>query len=367
VGSDNITVDGTTNSLDTTDRGLTLSAGGSGAITLTGLVGDTFNLGQLTLQGNGTYTLTAGVTDATGLDANNNTGTLRLDGNVTLSDGNGFFAHNLTLGGNVIVDTSAGNDVITVDGTTNSVSATDRNLTLTAGNAAITLTGQVGNTFNLGQLTLVSTGTSTLTAGVTAAMGLDANNAAGTLRLDDNVTLSNGNGFVANDLVLGGNVIVDTSADNDSITVDGTTDSFDATARDLTLTAGTGNVTFSGAVGGTNELASLTVTDSNDISIGNTVDAGTIDLTAQNDVTFVSNVAGDQDITATTGDLTINAGVLLTLEDAVGQRTRLVTTSGDIFLNVSDLVIQNNDTDAQINAANNLVITAENDGDCFQY
>ncbi|MBI2993243.1 MAG: hypothetical protein HYY48_03600 [Gammaproteobacteria bacterium] len=68
--------------------------------------------------------------------------------------------------------------------------------------------------------------------------------------------------------------------------------------------------------------------------------------------------AGNQDITATTGDLTINAIGTLTLEDGSGpaRRTRLVTTTGDIFLNVMDLVIQNNDSAVQILSAGDLTI-----------
>ena len=109
----------------------------------------------------------------------------------------------------------------------------------------------------------------------------------------------------------------------------GTIDS-DETARALTLTAGTGNITLTGAVGATNPLASLTITSSEALTFGSSLNvtgaltqsaAATGTTTFNGAVTIGSGTLRGTDIninnsfTVTSGNLSIaNSGTLKTLE-----------------------------------------------------
>ena len=143
------------------------------------------------------------------------------------------------------------------------------------GNGSVTLTGGTGTT------------PITFNAGITTA----------------------GNAITLNDNVgLGANVTLDTTNGGGSpagatISVTGTVNAdLAANNRTLTLTGGTaGNVTLSGAVGGTQALQSLTVTSANALTVPAVTTTGDIQLNAQNAVTLNGAV------NAGTGTVTINA------------------------------------------------------------
>ena len=171
------------------------------------------------------------------------------------------------------------------------------------------------------------------------------------------------------DLALGAGTTTVTSGagGGDDITFTSTiNDAASNTTLDLNAGAG-GNVNLQGAVGGTGALVNFTVTNGNDVNL-NSVTAGTIDITAQNNVTAVQDgVTTNQDITATDAgaSLTITAGGTLLLQDATAadRRTRLVTTgaNSDITLNIGTAIdVQANDTTNadQIVATGNVIIDA---------
>ncbi|MDP3650048.1 MAG: filamentous hemagglutinin N-terminal domain-containing protein, partial [Rhodoferax sp.] len=224
------------------------------------------------------------------------------------------------LGGDRVMSTGAGLGDITFSGTLNSDGVgTPRGLTLTSGTGDITFSGSVGANAALGALNIVSAdavtagvmtaasltqqvGAITTLGGVVSLSGnLDFNgnvlnvnaaiNAGGTVEISNagvfataaagDITAVGGftqNGVGANELAgdiattnsqiafatsvtLKGDVAMGTDTGIGNIVFAAGVDS-DTTARDLSLTSGTGNVTFTGLVGASRALDVLTVNSS---------------------------------------------------------------------------------------------------------
>ncbi len=85
-----------------------------------------------------------------------------------------------------------------------------------------------------------------------------------------------------------------------NVTFSSTVDSLTATAEGLTITAGAGDVTFTGAVGSANPLAALAVVSSHNFLESAGIQAQSVGVVSTNDVTFNGNVT-------TTGTVTVNA------------------------------------------------------------
>ncbi|MBI2987483.1 MAG: hypothetical protein HYY45_12020, partial [Deltaproteobacteria bacterium] len=194
---------------------------------------------------------------------------------ITVDDGAGGATATLTgavvLGANVTIDTDgAADNSLTFTSTINADDATanDRTLTITAGTGTVTFGGIVGGTQALADLDVTAATINLNSTGITVDDGAGGATATFT-------------GAV----VLGANVAIDTDGTNDnSLSFTSTINADDATAnnRTLTITAGTGTVTFGGIVGGTQPLADLDVTAAtiNLNSTGITVDDGAGGATA---------------------------------------------------------------------------------------
>ena len=264
----------------------TATATGGGAINLTSTTG-ALTIAGATSTGSGAITLTADTVNIN--DSLSSTGALTLQpvtaaGDLTVSSSS---SSNLTDGfSSITIGNAAGTGAVTVNALTVSDPLTIRSPTTTGtvtvngpitglGNAAVTLTGGTGTT------------PITLNAGITTA----------------------GNAITLNDNVgLGANVMLDSTNGGGSpagatIAVTGTVNAdLAANNRTLTLAGGTaGNVTLSGAVGGTQALQSLTVTSANALTVPAVTTTGDIQLNAQNAVTLNGAV------NAGTGTVTINA------------------------------------------------------------
>src|SRR6185312_9032096 len=144
-GNGNVSFGGTVDNATGTARALTVNAG-TGAVTFGGAVGGGTNGALASLAATG--------------------GSLTLDGNVTTS-GNQTYTGAVQLGGNVTLDSSAGNGAVgftsTVD---NAASGTPEALTVNAGTGAVTFTGAVGAGANgaIGGLTVNGNGATSLGA-----------------------------------------------------------------------------------------------------------------------------------------------------------------------------------------------------------
>ncbi|MBN2131073.1 MAG: hypothetical protein JW741_16340, partial [Sedimentisphaerales bacterium] len=132
---------------------------------------------------------------------------------------------------------------------------------------------------------------------------------------------------------LGTDVTLTASTVSFGNTLDGTTDF----AEDLTLTAGTGNANFNGAVGGTTDLGDVTVTSAASVIIDGPFNANNIAITASD-----STININEDVTAA-GDLELNnnttvaAGRRLTADnDLLMGAGKTMTAEGDLSLEATN-------------------------------
>ena len=244
---DVITFSNTVNSADSTNRDLTVTTGGNTVhINFDGIVGGSQGLGAIALRG--VLDLNAAIADANSLTV---TGVSLLDADVTTS-GTQTYSGAITLG--TAARTLAGSIIqtVAVDGA--------QNLTITGNldlNGAITQVAvfAVSGTTDLGA-NVTTTGTQTYSGAVT---------------LSADVTL--------------------TSSD-DNFTFSSTVDSADSTARDLTLSAGSGTIGISNAIGGIQELDLITITQSGGVTFSDAINADTVTLTdTTGSVTFAGSTA----------------------------------------------------------------------------
>ncbi|BFI96593.1 MAG: hypothetical protein RSP_21030 [Rhodanobacter sp.] len=294
---------GTVDSATSTAEDLTVSAG-SGAVTFGGAVGGTHALGALVV--NGTGATSFGAVDASSLSTN--TGTSTLGGDITTS-GAQTYNGNVLLGSGVTLATT--NSAVDFTGTVDSATSTAEDLTVSAGSGAVTFGGAVGGTHALGALIVNGTGATSF--GAVDASSLSTN--TGTSTLGGDITTSGAQTYNGN-VLLGSGVTLATT--NSAVDFTGTVDSATSTAEDLTVSAGSGAVTFGGAVGGTHALGALVVNGTGATSFG-AVDASSLSTNAG-----TSTLGGD---ITTSGAQTYNGSVLLG-----GNATLTSTGSGAIDL-----------------------------------
>jgi hypothetical protein len=219
------------------NSGLSIGAGGS--VFFNGAIGGTspFSLDHLIVTGRssiGHAITTQGTAGAVFQ------GPTTLVGDVTVTTGNRF------TGGPITFNSIDGN----------------YNLNLVAGTGAISFDGPLGGSFPL--KTLVATGST-----ISQASGLTYNNTlsgsgvnyTGAIRLGGSITGAAGSGPIAfnGPVTFIGNLSIDTSAANSSITFASTIDSDSNAPRPLQLRAGTGSVILAGAIGNTIPLRSLDI------------------------------------------------------------------------------------------------------------
>ncbi|HYD98180.1 MAG TPA: hypothetical protein VEH84_02240, partial [Alphaproteobacteria bacterium] len=212
---------------------VTLNAGG-GAITLGGAVGATQRLGDLVLNSTGLTTL-GGAVRAASLTTNAG-GALALDGGVVDTTGAQNYGEAVTLGANTALTATT----VSFGGAVDAATAGQQTLTVT-GNAA--LNGAVGTTNALGALTV--SGQTAFGHGTVTTTGAQGYNTA-VLNAATKLTTANAAVSFAG-AVDGGNT--------------------------LTVNAGSGAITFSGAVGATQRLGAVTLNSSGATTLGGTVRA----------------------------------------------------------------------------------------------
>ena len=209
----------------------TLAAGGAN-ISLLGNVGSPVALGNFVITSANNVT-TLGITAAS-IDQQSGTGTTTINGNYNTSASTGISltGNNFTLN-NYIITTNAGPLVLT----------------------------------NSGLLSFVS-GSSTLIDGYYLQNGTGAVNFSGTLATNNNpITFSS-------PITLIGDVVLNSGSTGANITLSSTVDGSQA----ISLTAGTGNITFNGDVGDTTPLTSITLVSANNFT-SQAVSAGSLTQT----------------------------------------------------------------------------------------
>jgi filamentous hemagglutinin family protein len=292
AGNGNISFSSTVNGA----QSLSLTAGG-GAITLSGAVGGSTALTSLTATG---ATINQSSTVRTSTGNISYTGAVTLSGNqTTTSNGAILMDGPVTLGGSVTCSTSGGGGGdISFSSTINGA----QTLALTAGNGTVFLFGAVGGSTALTSLT-VTGATINQSSTVRTSTGNISYTGTTAIALSGNQTTTTNGAISMNGVVtLGGNVTCDTSSGG------GGNISFSSTIngdRALSLAAGSGTISLSGAVGGVISLTSLTASGST-ITQSSTVRTSTGDI----NYTGAISLAGNQ-TTTTNGAISMNGAVTL--------------------------------------------------------
>ncbi|MBI3508527.1 MAG: S-layer family protein [Chlamydiia bacterium] len=319
----NITFNG---SVDGAAIGLTANATG-GVLTFNQTVGGTAALGTINATGGSGIAINANMTTVGG-----GSGQMNFTGAVAV--GNGVLLDTTNAGG-----TAAGGNM-SFSSTVDSASSSVQNLTLNAGTAGtIGVTGAVGATHPLNALTITNTGGVTFSSSIAAAsllqqagvsssfLGAISTTGPGGINLTSSsitfastISISGGGSFEANGPVFLSTIdsSIDTSAGGGYILFTSTVDSATITTKALTLSSGVGAVTFSGVVGGTHPLTSLTVNTASDV------------LFSANATT----AAGGAVQVTHSGVLTIPSGVLITAPGGFTESAGTVSsnTSGSVAL-----------------------------------
>jgi hypothetical protein len=365
---------------------LTLTAGTGGAIALQGAVGGTTALQTFTVTSANTASLPAVTTRDGGINVT--ASGITLAGNLSTDSAATAGAVSLsgpvTLGANVTIDTDAATTDanISFSSTIDADSAAnDRTLTLTAGGGDVTLNGAVGGTQALKTLTVTSANTASLPAVTTRDGGINVTASGITLNgnLSTDSTATAGAVSLTGPVTLGADVAIDTDAatTDANITFSSTVNGGQA----LALTAGTGDITWTGAVGGTTRLGAITINSARNVTesagvtaasvsqaagTGTTTLDGAVSTTSAGGISIVTNtIAVNSGITTTgTGPVVLNAGGTLTIA-AAGAITSDgavaltggsgVTTAGDVTT-TGDAITFNSATtlsgSATLNSAN---------------
>ncbi len=125
------------------------------------------------------------------------------------------------------------------------------------------------------------------------------------IELDTTITSAGGNIEFHSPVLLTSPTTVISNANatpGGNVTFDDSVDSATTTAEDLTVTAGTGNLTFTGAVGAAHQVGNLTVTSAGKFLESAGVTALSVDVTAGNGITLDGNV------TTTAGNISLAGG-----------------------------------------------------------
>ncbi|WP_293123467.1 CHAT domain-containing protein [Microcoleus sp. bin38.metabat.b11b12b14.051] len=263
--------------------------GGTGAIAVNG---------TLTGNDNSSIALNASTINLnSGINTNKNA--IALNGNVKL--------------GNDITLSSGGGDISIVgaiDGT--------RLLNLNAGAGNVLVQGNIGGTAPLSVLNVTGTKAEFTSGNIASNSGF--NISAANTSLGGNVTTNQGNININGTLGLTKDVLLITAGGN--IALSGAIDSIGA-ARSLNLDAGSGSITFNGAVGATSKLGNILIKNA-----GNVIQKATINaqqLTAQN----TKKVEFSEDVTAS--KVNINASGDIAVKNVTTNGGEILFNSGNVF------------------------------------
>jgi autotransporter-associated beta strand protein len=284
-------------------------------------------------------------------------GTSDLGANITTT-GTQEYNNNVTLSGAARTLTTSG-DTVTFTGTVNGAqdltvdtNGTDNGSSL----ATVLFSSTVGDTTPVGAVLI--TGNLDLNADILqsdSTAGATSINVSGTSNLGASVTTTGDQTYTGAVTLSANNTLTTTS--NGSVSFVSTTDS-DATDRTLAITTnGTGDVSFTGAVGGTGGLNGLTI-DTNQFNAAALTVGGTISITntdtASSEITGVIANDGDAAVftkagtgtlvlsgtNTSTGLITVSAGTLTLDQDSnttgtVIANSTAITVNGGI-LNLAD-------------------------------
>ena len=291
---------------------LTLSANGTGSVTLAGSVGSTVRLGALTI--------TAGA-------ASLNIGPAATQ----------IVASSFTVGGTIptvlsnsslltINTSNAAGGSIFFGGAINGTVAGSQALRLTAnGTGSVSLMANVGVSTRLGAFS-IGAGSGALSVG-SAVTTIAANSFA---VLGTSPTILNNSAPVT----------IDTSIAGGSLSFGGAVDGLVSHGQDLILTSGAGSITLSGAVGGTTPLGALTIATAANVTFSNAIIVSTLTQSAgTGTTTFNGPLTIVSDVNLTGTNFTFQAPIL-SANNVTIDNTGILTISSAGFMSLGGNFLQ---------------------------
>ena len=282
-----VTFGDTVNASTAYTEGLTVTAG-TGNVAFSGAVGGTAALGDVSITSAGSVNVDGAFNAASlaSTSASFDSAGVTIDTAAATDDDAG--AVNISATGAVIAGT--------IDGS----AGTDSNDSGHTG-GAVTL---AGSSVSAGAIT--TTGSAATGGGADGAGGdvsLTANSTS--ITLNGNINTAGGDtaagGAVAlnSPVTLAGNTSINTGATGGGVTFGDTVNASTAYTEGLTVTAGTGNVAFSGAVGGTAALGDVSITSAGSVDVGGAFNAASLASTSASfdsaGVTIDTAAADDDD------------------------------------------------------------------------
>jgi len=251
------------------------------------------------------------------------------------------------------------NDAVVLESSTNVTGTTSVDFAATVNSAAteqnsLTVTSPL-TTFN-GNVGTAANG----------ALGSLTTDAAGATTLNAAQFTTAGNTMTFNDAVVLTQDVTLTDTGTTGVTFNSTVDS-DATARDLTLNAGTGDVTFAGAVGGTSALDELTINAAQDVTFNGAVNAagvtqatgtGTTTVNAAVNTTGGTGVALTNTAIAQNADLTAAGASPITVTATTGAITMAAGSSAATDTGTITYTAQGDAAIAALATGGNVAVTA---------
>jgi hypothetical protein len=275
----------------------TVTTTGGGAVAID-------NSGTLTINSGAVFSLAGAFDQAGG-------GSISLGANITTADANITFDDAITLTNGVTLNTGSGAGTITFSDVINSDS-TARALTLTAGtgNVVFNTNATAGLTKALASLTITGDNITLRDVTTTAAQTYTATGV-----IDTNSTYTSSGGAITfdGDTVINSALVIDTTnggASGGAVAFSGSLDSQATEAHTLTLTAGSGTIDFTGAVGSATDgaLGAVTIHSAGDLTADQSITAASF---SQNAGTGTSSFDGALTISGAFGftgnALTLNA------------------------------------------------------------
>jgi hypothetical protein len=326
----NVTIDGTVNA-DAAANFRTLNViADTGTARFTSAIGNAraladFDVMAALIRLGGNVRVDVGAAATTTLD-----GDVQLDGNVAF-DLDGAVDHSLVVTGTVNADLNTNN----------------RTLSVTADAGTVDFQVDIGTIQALESLTVVSASTTDVQSVDTRDGGISITST--TINLDG-ATLSSTDQPTAGAIALTGSVMLNTNVaiSTDSTTADatimvtGTVDGAGGT-RDLTLTAGTGNIAVTGDIGGSTPLGVVLINSAGDLAL-NAVTAGTLQQVAGTGSTTLNGVVS----TTTAAGISITTNVDITANgnltaSAAGAEAISLAAGDDIVIAPTASVISTRD------------------------
>ena len=309
-------------------RNITID-GGAGDVTFTSTVNSdsASSLRALTVTGTGDvkFGSTVGATFPLASLAVTTTGTTTLTGSITTGSGAGVsFADDVELAANTVITTSNAN--VTFTGLVDSPS-TAWFLTIVTGTGTASFLSDVGATDDLAAVTVTS-------SKITLA--------------GDFTTKGGANVVLTGATTLNGDVTITTDSTTDgNVTLNGSIDSLrGATAKKLTIVAGTGTVTLNAATGGKVALDTYEVTSAGTAIVNGVLKAGTVDITADTiTINSTAKVTGDTKLAVTLAATNTNvtlSGVFVgdvAVDGSTNATTNLISANDANFTLTGDSIV----------------------------